>query len=126
MEAEVWLVPRIGMGTGASTNYGLLTSCIDYDDSTNLTSIGDGLGHTNSITTSGSQGHYHKFKPRAALAAYTGTFTGYANSSNSLWMDCASSSIQYYGVKYAITATDAVYTYDAILKMVIEFRNIRT
>jgi hypothetical protein len=126
VEGEVWLIPRVGTGSATGTNYGLFTSCIDYDDATNLTSIGDGLGHTNSITTSGSQGHYHKFKPRPALAAYTGTFTGYANPSDSLWMDCASSSIQYYGVKYAITVTDAVYAFDAILKMVIEFRNLRT
>jgi hypothetical protein len=125
VDAEYWLLPRTAFGASASSNYGLLTSCVDYDDSANLASVNDGLGHTNSVTTSGNQGHYHHFKPRFAMAAYSGAFTSYANMPSTTWIDCGSPSVKYYGVKTAITATDLVYTFDLLQKMVVEFRNKR-
>lgn len=125
VEAEWWIIPRTAYSGSSTVNYGMLTSCVDYDDNNNLGSIAEGVGHTNSVTTSGNQGHYHKFKPRLALAAYSGAFTSYANQSDDMWIDCNSAGVYYYGVKTVLTATDSVYVYDLMMKATIEFRNKR-
>jgi hypothetical protein len=39
-----------------------------------------------------------KFKPRAAMAAYAGAFTSYAEATEGQWFDCASPGVQYFGL----------------------------
>jgi len=47
-----------------------------------------------------------KIKPHVALAAYNGSFSGYANVADQ-WIDIASSGVQHYGIKYVLTAANA-------------------
>lgn len=74
----------------------------DYDDGTALSGLTEYGQYT--------QCHVHRmdkefktsFQPRTSMAVYNGAFTGYATTSKDIWYDCASSGIQFYGVKWAI------------------------
>jgi hypothetical protein len=67
------------------------------------------------------------FKPRAALAAYAGAFTSYANVGN-MWIDCANTTVQHYGVKWGIpcpVSTSFVPTsWSANVEYTISFRGV--
>jgi len=121
---EFWLIPRQVDVAAASVNNGLLTSVIDYDDSTALTTIGQALDYDNAITTSGVNGHYRVFMPHVALAAYQGAFTAYGNV-RSPWCDAASTGTQHYGVKLAITQTTNAIVFDAVVRLHTQWRNVR-
>lgn len=121
---EVWYVPRTAYGTGPTVNYGMVTTVVDYDDSSALTSTTQALAYSNACTTSGNQGHYRKFTPHVAVAAYSGVFTSFANET-APWIDVASSSVIHFGWKAAHTATDQAYVWDLVTRYVIEFRNVR-
>jgi len=123
-EVEVWLNPQASsQGTATSTD-GLFSSVIDYDDSNALTTVNQAYDYTNVLTTSGCSGHYRRFKPHVAIAAYSGAFTSFANQ-ESPWIDFASTGVQHYGLKTAWTATTAVCKYDLIVRYHMSCRNIR-
>lgn len=124
VQVEIWLVPRVTSNSSNAANTGLLSSVVDYDDANNLTSTSAAMEYASCITTSGNMGHYHKFVPHTAVAAYSGAFTSYQNSSMQ-WIDVASTGVLYYGLKTAWTATDVVYDYDLVTRYVLEFRNVR-
>ncbi len=64
--------------------------------------------------------------PQASLAAYNGSFGGYAQSEPGQWFDCASPAVQFYGFKAATYADGASQTihqgYDLHIEAVVEFR----
>jgi len=120
---ECWLVPRVGTNTNNAANFGLLVSCIDYDDSNNLASYQAGCDYNNALQSSGLNGHYRKFKPRMAVAAYAGTFTSYGNQRS--WVDTSYPAVYWYGMKTAITAAGATPTFDLQWRALISFRCVR-
>jgi hypothetical protein len=126
-QIEAWIVPRIGPSQISTTaNAGFLVSAVDYDDAADWTSVFQGTQYHNSVVTPGVQGHYHKWRPRFALAAYgSGSFASYANEDCDTWIDCGYPSVQFYGLKTASEPTDVVYTYDLIVRSKWEFRNSR-
>lgn len=126
-QIEAWIVPRIGPAQITTTaNAGFLVSAVDYDDAADWTSVFQGTQYHNSVVTPGVQGHYHKWRPRFALAAYgSGSFASYANEDCDTWIDCGYPSVQFYGLKTASEPTDVVYTYDLIVRSKWEFRNSR-
>jgi len=123
-EIEVWLTPRLSSVTSASANVGMLASAIDYDDSGTPSSFTALLDYVNAVISSGVEGHYRRWRPHAAIAAYAGAFTSYANV-ESPWIDAVSTGVQHYGLKTAITVTDTVYTFDLFFRLHTEWRNIR-
>jgi hypothetical protein len=124
-EIEVWYMPRTSSTSVTGTgNAGLLASVLDYDDGTALTSFASALDYTNALVSSGVDGHYRRFKPHCAVAAYSGAFTSYANV-ESPWLDAVSTTVQHYGVKTAWTVTDTAYTQDILARFHVEFRNVR-
>jgi len=122
-EIEVWLVPQQSETT-ANTSMGLMTSVIDYDDATALTTIANALDFENALTTSGMAGHYRRFVPHVAMAAYAGAFTSFANVS-SPWIDAASPTVPHYGLKTAWTPTTSAQNYSLIARYHLQFRNVR-
>jgi len=77
-----------------------ITTAIDYDDAaTPTTEIAQ---RETALTVPTSRYFERSFTPRIAVAAYSGTFTGYANMSSKQWLDASSTGIQYYGLKYYI------------------------
>jgi hypothetical protein len=123
-EVEVWLIPRLAVTTSSSQNPGQIASVVDYDDDTTLSSLNQALDYQNCMIDTGTVGHYRRFKPHAAVAAFSGSFTSYVNVV-SPWIDAASPSVRHYGVKYVTTATDAVYVSDIFARLHFEFRNVR-
>jgi hypothetical protein len=125
VKVQAWVVPRFQSGTpSASLNPGMLCTVIDYDDGTNLSSLNQAMAYENALTAPGSLGHFREFKPHIALAAYTGSFTGFANAEDE-WLDSAYTGVDYFGLKAYINVTDAAYVYDIIIRTHWEFRNQR-
>jgi len=120
---EIWLVPRVGTNTNNSANFGQVVSCIDYDDSNALATYQAGCDYNNALQSSGLNGHYRKFKPRMATAAFAGTFTSYANQRS--WVDTSYPAVYWYGAKFAITATSATPVFDLQWRALISFRCVR-
>jgi hypothetical protein len=93
---EVRLIPQGNTnGDGADSQW---ASVLDYDDATNLTSLEKALEYDTSVSCSFNDGMIRNFRPRVAVAAYAGAFTSFKNEKAG-WIDCASPSVQHYGVK---------------------------
>lgn len=128
-EVEVWCEAQSqgGSATPISQIGGKLYSVIDYDDAANLANVASALNYSNCIVTSFNQGHYRKWKPHIAMAAYSGsTFTSYANFKPQ-WIDIASASVQHYGCKFITdlsTSTSNV-SWDIRVRIRVACRNIR-
>jgi hypothetical protein len=120
---ELWLMPRVSIGAGA-TNTGLLTTVLDYDDTVALSTVAQALDYTNAVVGSGMDGHYRCFKPHAAIAAYSGAFTSYVNVV-SPWIDAASTAVSHYGVKTAWSVCDQAYTMDVVYRLTTTWRSVR-
>jgi hypothetical protein len=117
-QIEVWLEPTNAQG---STVFGPLTTSVDLDDANVPTSFGIVSDKPGAITSQGGAGHYHKWMPHVAVAVYSGAFTSFSNEP-ALWLDCASTGIQHYGLKAATTATPASVTYNLTVRAIIQFR----
>jgi hypothetical protein len=120
---EYTFVPQTSEGY-SGTNSGLFTVVIDYDDATALSSVASALDYPNQQTVRGLDPVKVVWKPKIAMAAYNGAFTGYANAGNQ-WLDIASDTIQHYGVKTAWTVTGAAYSYNIIARALLQFRRVR-
>jgi len=123
-EIECWCIPnQLGLNAGGA---GLLYSVVDYDDSSNLSTIGQAEDYTNCLCSPSNEGHYRRFVPHAAVAMYSGSFTSYGNVA-SPWIDTASTNVQHYGLKMACTAITGG-TAETIALQVryhLSFRNVR-
>lgn len=117
---ECWLIPNQTAAASASIN-GLLYSVIDLDDASALSTVAQFGEYSSCVTTMADQGHYRHFKPHVAIAAYNGAFTGYANRANQ-WIDAASLTVQHFGVKFGVSVTGSVLTYDLVVRIHCRFR----
>jgi hypothetical protein len=121
-EVEWWCVPNNHVTS--QNGGGFLTSVVDYDDANALSTVPQALDYQNALTNEASAGHYRRFKPHAAVAMYSGTFASYGNI-ESPWIDCASPSVQHYGIKIAVTAMSSISGYNTITRLLVSFRNVR-
>lgn len=121
----------ISQAGGACGPYSLSTPdlilAVDLDDNNVPTAVNDLLQYENCQIQHANRDKHLTLKPRFATAAYSGAFTSYAN--NAGWIDCASPSVQHYGVKGCITqdsgaAGDRV-AYNIYATYKISFRSIR-
>jgi hypothetical protein len=103
------------------TNTPMLYTCVDLDDASVPTSIGQIQDHPGALLSTGPSGHYHRFKPHMAIAAYSGAFTSYSNVP-ATWIDSASPNVQHFGIKMATLSTGNIYTYNLIVRAIISFR----
>jgi hypothetical protein len=117
---EFWLLP-----TTVATTSGEIASVLDFDDSTALTTFAQAEDYQNCLIDKATGGHYRKFKPHVAVAAYGGgAFTSYSNV-ECPWIDCSSLTVQQFGIKFAATLTSAVVISDIVIRYHIAFRNVR-
>jgi hypothetical protein len=121
-EVELWLQPTLPASTPSPGNVNLF-SVVDYDDANVPSSIAQLLEYENAIVSSISNGHYRKFKPHLAVAAYAGTFTGFSNKAAD-WIDCASSTVQHYGSKFGMDTSSVTVGVRAMIRIWIQFRNV--
>jgi hypothetical protein len=105
-----------------TTVFGDVALAVDLDDSSTPSSLNTVASKQGSIVCSGAAGIYQRWKPHVALAAYTGSFGGYANVA-SPWIDCGSPAVQHYGLKgYAGPTPAAAVTYVIYARMLCTFR----
>jgi hypothetical protein len=123
IEAIIYAAPTAS-GTVDSLLGSRWLSVVDYDDSTNLTSVAAASDYTNAEMTTLQCGHFHSFRPHAAVAAYSGSFTSYANE-QSPWLDAASANVQHYGIKIACETSQVVTPINCQLRYHVQFRNVR-
>lgn len=90
---------KTGGEVGTVTPMPMLSSVIDYDDYTALVDENDYLQYSTYKRTPLNYRHKRYFKPRVAGALYQAVGTGYSNL-RSPWIDCASTSVQHYGIKF--------------------------
>jgi hypothetical protein len=105
-----------------TTQSGLVTTAIDYDNSAAPSNLGAALAYNTAQTKAGGASFKRTWVPGVDLAAYAGAFTAYANKRRQ-WIDCNSTTVQHYGLVIAATATSTVIVYDAVVRAVISFRN---
>lgn len=109
---------------GSFTNSYLLTA-IDYDDSNAYATLNDALQVATASITPLTKPVTRGFSPRLALAAYSGTFTSYAQAPPGQWVDCASPGVQHYGLKCAVPLTGSIQTWRVLHRYFLEFRRVR-
>jgi hypothetical protein len=81
-----------------------LWTAIDYDDASSLSRNALEQYDTVIVSPPGN-GVIRTLCPRFALSAYAGgSFSNFAQSEPDQWIDIASPSVEYYGIKYAIEA----------------------
>jgi hypothetical protein len=119
-EVEIWIEPTQSQGS-VPTNIGRLVTCVDLDDATLPSSFGVVESAQSALVTSAYAGHYHKFVPHMAVAVYSGAFTSFANEPAD-WIDCASPSVQHYGLKGSISDTSSVSTWIYSVRAKVTFR----
>lgn len=99
----------IGLSTNANTITVRLYCVVDYDDSTTLASEAAARAYDSCIVVPPGRECSRVFQPRQAVAAYQGSFVGFANEGGR-WNDSNSPAIQHYGVKIFIPQTVALQT----------------
>jgi hypothetical protein len=121
---EITFRPRISQESSNSANTGSFATVIDVDDAASLTSFAQAEDYQTCLIGRGFESQVRTFVPHAAVALYTGSFSGYGNVS-SPWIDTSSSTVQHYGVKAAWTATDSIYVMDYTTRFYLQFKNVR-
>jgi hypothetical protein len=105
----------------------LLYVVIDYDDSSTPSGVSQ-LKEYSNCSVSLFETVCVRFKPHVAMAAYSGSFTSFANV-KSTWIDVAYPSVQHYGVKMAceagLSGQSNLQYWDISIKYKISFRNVR-
>jgi hypothetical protein len=118
-QVEFWTFPTVMAGSIS----GLYKSVVDYDNASNLSSLAAADEYQNVHVTTLGSGHYRRITPHAAIAAYAGAFTSFANVA-SPWIDCSNQGVQHYGIKLAVdVTTGGAFAFDVITKYYLEFRN---
>lgn len=109
-----------------SENLGLYV--LDYDDAASLPSYSAGAEYENVkyFQVSSNKPIVITVKPRIAMAAYNGAFTGYANT-RAQWIDCGSPGVQHYGIKVVVPIGAANYLQNFYVNSVyyFSFKNVR-
>lgn len=117
------LIPRTNVVSGTAYNPPLYT-IVDYDDASPLSSRNAFTQRANVTVSQVWQSVSRTFKPHAALAAYSGAFTSYANAT-SPWIDLNSTTVPHYGFKWYIDSCNTpAPVWDMEIEYWIEFRNI--
>jgi hypothetical protein len=115
----------IGLVTNSTTTLVPMYVVIDYDDTSSLASAADASSYSTCLMLHPGESCERVFKPRLALAAYNGTFGGYASMSD-VWLDAASNTVQHYGIKTfvpgVISGQTLLQSWDISVEYFLEFR----
>jgi len=99
----------IGLVTNSTTSLVPLYCVIDYDNTSNLSTAAAAREYDNVICLEPGESFVRVFSPRVAVAAYSGAFSSFENST-APWIDCASPNVQHYGVKILVPGATAAQT----------------
>lgn len=109
------------------TNTGMFTTVIDQDDGNSPGTYNELLDYNSTKTTHGQIGHTRHVYPTLlegvnVNAAGSASFTGRATTRS--WIDCASDTVDHYGVKLGSTATSAIISYQYRCVYYLAFRSL--
>jgi hypothetical protein len=129
VECEVWCEAQRQGGSGTTPIdqiAGKLYSVVDYDDAANLSTVGQAMSYTNCVVSSFEQGHYRRWRPRIAMAAYQGALTAFANMA-AQWIDIAYPNVAHYGMKFItdLSSSTSNISFDIRLRILVACRNTR-
>lgn len=118
---EMWIFTGADGVDAISSQIGIWNSAVDYDDGNVPTTIQQVSDKQTNVASSIQAGHYHKWRPQFAIAEYSGTFTSFGAGRG--WIDCASPSVQHYGIKTSCAATPVnPFVFSSIVRYTIAFR----
>jgi hypothetical protein len=121
-QVDVKFIPNITESLSSAPLSGGVFSVIDLDDANLFTSITDPLDYNSLSIWKPMETVQLSFKPRLALAAYgSSVFGSFANSAP-VWIDCASSTVEHYGLKMAWGTTSTAVTYSPVFRLHVEWR----
>jgi len=121
-QVSIKFFPVAGVGTGSNP----LVTVIDYDDSNTPSSVSDLYQYDSLQMNQPGTVFTRTLVPKTSTAVYSGAFTSFASAPNSLWIDVASPNVQYYGLKYGITAvTGATANWSTLIEYIVQLRNVR-
>jgi len=119
---EVWITP---LGQSAVSGNSRIATVLDFDDSTALSTFNSALNYPNCVCTLIGQGHYRRFRPHIAIAAYASSaFTSFSNKPSD-WIDMVSTNVEHYGVKWAAETAASNNTVDVLVRLTCSFRKVR-
>lgn len=116
----------LASGTAGANQMQRIYTVVDYDDDASPTTLQQLEEYTNCKI------HQYEtftisFVPHVANAVYSGAFTSFGNL-RSPWIDCASSTVAHYGIKWGVTGSlNATYNqaWNVAGKMWVSFKNVR-
>lgn len=111
-----------------SQQQGVVHTVLDYDDGNAPASESAMLQYDTLKSAPANVYFEREFIPRIAMAAYSGSFTSYAQSKPFQWIDVASPSVAHYGLKYYIPATSSASTpssWKVVIDVHFQFKNAR-
>lgn len=106
-----------------NTGTGLFCTVLDYDDDSALSSLNQALDYKSAYSCSTNANFKRTLIPRIAMAAYSGSFTSYAEGKSGQWLDCASPGVIHYGLKCVINPTVPQTQYHVVVRAHIQFKN---
>jgi len=109
---------------GSTSPLTQIYTAIDYDD-ISATSISSLLQYDTLKVAPSNVLFQRNLKPRFAVAAYSGSFSSYANMNPNTWIDCASPNVQYYGLKTGVPANAGTASWNVLFTYIIQFRKVR-
>jgi hypothetical protein len=120
LEVQCEFIPN---NSGVSTtSSAVIDTVIDYDDDTTLTS-GSQYEYDSCYSITSAHSFKRTFIPRAAIAAYGGAFTSFAEAKPAQWIDCASPGVQHYALKMAVSPSSPVFSTDMVFRVHVQFAN---
>lgn len=122
---DVYFTPRVNYTPDASvlTNAQLWTAC-DFDGNT-VTTLTETAAYDSAQLHDARTSFVVSLKPRAALATYSGAFTSYAEAPPDQWIDCASPSVEHYGLITAMSAQPVATVINVAARFYIELKRSR-
>jgi len=110
-------------GTSVVTSSALVVIA-DYDDNSSLTTMAQLYNYQNVQFCKCQDKLEFAIRPRIAMAAYSGSFTSYANLSPQ-WIDTNSTAVQHYGIKCGIDQSTQIPSWVFYARYFLEFRAVR-
>jgi len=111
----------------ATALYPDLLTVIDLNDSNSPAALADMYEYQTLKVTGPFEKHSRCFKPKWSTTSYTGSFSGFAPMDG--WVDCASSTTQWYGLKIGVLAGAASQTllqrWEVQHEYYMSFRNVQ-
>jgi len=127
INAVKWtLMPRGNSAeAGTNNNNTKVMSVLDFDDDDTPTSVDQLCQYETLKTTNLSRDHSRYLRPKFARMIYkTAATTGYGVGSG--WIDCNSTDVPNYGIKYCLLrTTSGTVTYDLKVTYYLSFKGVR-